>query len=401
MKKKMAIISICNQYKYGGIATLLNTAYRFYQQYFDPTIFVVNFDSSISTSIRRLHFSSSFRSIIHNEKKYIEVGARWAFWEPGHYAYNLHHWKQLLSSYHYFFVVSGNPVAGYPLAQLEKKFIMWITTSYEDDRKQRFEEMQGARKLISWCAKNPMKKIEQHCLLQAEQILALSTYAKKSFEKISLPKNPIILCPYPVNIKPINNEKKNNNTLISVGRFSDPRKNVSMLLKTFFLLRKKFPSLTLYVVGSRPMSCQLNTIPQSHLKNVIFTGNVSSEQLDSLYQTAYLKLVTSHQEGFGIAALDALAHGIPVVSTDCGGISDFVIHGKTGFLVPVNDNKTMAMYVEKLLEDKNIYETCSHQTQKLVKQHFSYQHVYALLKNTIINVYPETHNQFSYECYCN
>jgi L-malate glycosyltransferase len=67
---------------------------------------------------------------------------------------------------------------------------------------------------------------------------------------------------------------------------------------------------------------------------------------------ADLFLLPSEQESFGLAALEALASGVPVVATNVGGLPEVVRHGETGWLVPVRDPPALATAVLKLLADE-------------------------------------------------
>ena len=161
VKPKIAILTIHNSYKYGGVLTCVKKFYKFCEKYFDPTVFFLNFDNDISTSIKSFKFSSQIKSGKYFGMKSIEIGARWAFWEPGHYTFTLFNWKKVLSDYKYFFVKSGSCIAAYPLVKLNKKFVLWVGTAYEDDRSKRIKELSFFRYMIDRLANLKMKKIEK------------------------------------------------------------------------------------------------------------------------------------------------------------------------------------------------------------------------------------------------
>jgi N-acetyl-alpha-D-glucosaminyl L-malate synthase BshA len=84
--------------------------------------------------------------------------------------------------------------------------------------------------------------------------------------------------------------------------------------------------------------------------NVAFLGE--QLQMGPLLAQADLFLLPSEQESFGLAALEALASGVPVVATNVGGLSEVVRHGETGLLVPAADPPALAAAVLKLLADE-------------------------------------------------
>ena len=98
-------------------------------------------------------------------------------------------------------------------------------------------------------------------------------------------------------------------SLVFVGRADDPRKNVSLLLEAFSELRRTHPEARLRLVGSRTT---LATPP-----GVEALGPV--EDVAAELRRAAIFVLASRQEGFGIAAAEALAAGLPVVATPCGG----------------------------------------------------------------------------------
>jgi N-acetyl-alpha-D-glucosaminyl L-malate synthase BshA len=81
-------------------------------------------------------------------------------------------------------------------------------------------------------------------------------------------------------------------------------------------------------------------------------------------------LLPSEQESFGLAALEALSCGIPVVASDIGGVPEQVLHGKTGYLAPVGDVQGMAGHVLSLVRDPEHWRRCSRRARENVLAHF-------------------------------
>jgi len=83
---------------------------------------------------------------------------------------------------------------------------------------------------------------------------------------------------------------------------------------------------------------------------VLFLGKHQS--VDELLACADLFLLPSKNESFGLAALEALACGTPVIGSDMGGLPEVVTHGETGFLYPIGDTEAMAEGALSLLKDQ-------------------------------------------------
>jgi glycosyltransferase involved in cell wall biosynthesis len=399
-KPKIAILSLKNSYGYGGVLSSLKVTYDFCKKYFDPTVFFLGFEPSVATSLRNFKFSSSTQPLNYFGMKCIEVGARWAFWEPGHYKFNLKDWEKALEGFDYFLAASGTCICAHPLALLDKKFGMIISTPYEQDRAKRVNDLSDIRYLIDRLANKRMRQIEKFILDKASFIWALSDYSKKEFEEImGGPANKIIRCGHPIDcalVPPLSG--KDEDMIIAVGRFSDPRKNVEMLLRVFNKIYKYIPSVKLYVIGKAPEYRDLKRfIRLPFFQNVVFTGQVSAGDLESFYARASLMLLTSYQEGFGIVGLEALLHGVPVVATDCGGPSDYTIDDFTGYVVGIDDDEGMSERALSILLSKEKRALMSYQSQKFVIDNFSTDKIEELFKLGLTKIYPELHEMFNFK----
>ncbi|MFH1643630.1 MAG: glycosyltransferase family 4 protein, partial [bacterium] len=176
----------------------------------------------------------------------------------------------------------------------------------------------------------------------------------------------------------------------AVGRFDDPRKNLDMLVKVFDKLDSIYTNLKLNVVGPKPSDKKIATLQKfKSFKNINFTGLISDEELKNYYQNSRLMLITSYQEGLGIVGLEALSNGIPVVATNCGGVSDFIVNEKNGFLVDVNDVDGMTAKAALILRSEELTTEMSEFAIKFVNQNFSEQKIYSIFKYGLSSVYPE------------
>lgn len=127
-------------------------------------------------------------------------------------------------------------------------------------------------------------------------------------------------------------------------------KRVNDVVKIFAETIKKVPSKLLFV-GDGPdrpaaesLSRELGIGEETR-----FVGK--QEQMEEILAIADLFLLTSDYESFGLAALEAMAAGVPVISTNAGGLPEINVHGQTGFLANVGDVDTMSKYSIELLSD--------------------------------------------------
>jgi glycosyltransferase involved in cell wall biosynthesis len=396
-KPRIAILTLRNTYTYGGVLSSLKVAYEFTSTYFQPTVFFLGFGPDVAMRLKKLKFSSTAKTLSYFGMNCVEIGARWGFWEPGHYWFTRSTWKKYLKDFDYVFVVSGTCIAAHPAQLLNKKYVMWIATSYQEDRAERVKKLRGVHALINYCATGVMNKLEHTILNQASYIWAYSAYAEKDFtSKLNNKKDIMSRCGYPIDSSThqvLDGQKEE--AIIAVGRFSDPRKNIGMLLRVFQQLYERNNNLVLYIVGMKPDAETLFPfIDFSSFKNIVFTGQVSTADLHHFYQRCQLMLITSYQEGLGIVGLEAMYYGLPVVSTDCGGTADYVINGTTGYLVPINDDSAMADHAHTILSNAYHSQALSFNAKQLIAEQFSKKTIYARFKKGLITAYPELAEHF-------
>lgn len=131
-------------------------------------------------------------------------------------------------------------------------------------------------------------------------------------------------------------------------------KRVEDVIKVFEKVRHEVPSKLLMIGDGpeRPNAEELcRTLDVCH--DVRFLGK--QEQMDEILSITDLFLLPSQYESFGLAALEAMACGVPVISTNTGGLPEINVHGQTGFLSPVGDIEDMAAHASDiLLEDERL-----------------------------------------------
>jgi L-malate glycosyltransferase len=127
-------------------------------------------------------------------------------------------------------------------------------------------------------------------------------------------------------------------------------KRVQDVVNIFYEVQKEIPSRLLLVGDGPERQMAEELCRELNIFDLVqFVGK--QEQMEEILAVADLFLLPSEYESFGLAALEAMAAGIPVVSSNAGGLSEINIPGETGFLADIGDVKSMGKYAMEILKD--------------------------------------------------
>ena len=127
-------------------------------------------------------------------------------------------------------------------------------------------------------------------------------------------------------------------------------------IRAFALVRREFPSCRMSIAGTGP---ELERLKQAAIDcgvadTVTFLGRLDREAIAALYKSADIALNPSRVDNMPNSILEALASGVPVVSTHVGGVPYMVDHGSTALLVPPEDAASLAESIVRLLRDREL-----------------------------------------------
>ena len=161
--------------------------------------------------------------------------------------------------------------------------------------------------------------------------------------------------------------------LMHVSNFR-PVKRVTDVVEIFARVNSELPA-RLVMVGDGPErpAARERASALGVEDRVLFLGKHDS--VDELLSCADLFLLTSDAESFGLAALEAIASGAPVVGSNAGGIVEVVPDGVAGFLHPVGDLEAMANSAIRLLKDRDLFERFQTVGRELAIERFSAERV--------------------------
>jgi glycosyltransferase involved in cell wall biosynthesis len=139
--------------------------------------------------------------------------------------------------------------------------------------------------------------------------------------------------------------------LISNRNF-EPLYNVECVLRAFAHVQREFPAARLIVVGDGSQRDKLLELrSELKLNHVEFVGQVDPESMPAQYARADIFVNSSNIDNMPASLIEAFACGLPVVTTNAGGIPYILTHNRTGLMVPRGDHKALAESVIRLLDD--------------------------------------------------
>ena len=166
------------------------------------------------------------------------------------------------------------------------------------------------------------------------------------------------------------NLKKDDKVLISIGRLFKA-KGYPYLIEAIKILKSKYPDIKLLIIGEGEEKNKLETqIRGLNLeKNIFLLGR--KENVSNYLNASDIFVLASLWEGFGLAIVEAMACGLPVITTNVGGIPEIIKDKISGLLVNPKDFKILAQKIDYLLNlDADSKERFALKGRKIVEQKF-------------------------------
>lgn len=176
---------------------------------------------------------------------------------------------------------------------------------------------------------------------------------------------PNFFVPHPQNVSRSNEEK----LLVHSSNFRSV-KRVGDVIEIFRRVRERVPSrLALIGSGSEWEEMRGRVREYGLDDSVTFLG--TQREIDRYLAMGDLFLLPSSHESFGLAALEAMAYGVPVIASSVGGLPELIEDGVSGYLAPLGDVEMMAERAIALLIDENLYEKMSRGAKERADSLFS------------------------------
>jgi glycosyltransferase involved in cell wall biosynthesis len=195
---------------------------------------------------------------------------------------------------------------------------------------------------------------------KAYAVVAISRHVERRLRALGYREEQIVYLPNGIDLSRFapspNGDRSNGDrhsppVAVFVGRFSS-QKGLHDLLEAWVAVHKEFPAAVLRMVGDGALQPRLAALVRAEpalRDTVIFAG--TSNHVEEHYAAADCYVCSSHSEGLSNTMLEAMAAGLPIVSTRVSGAEDLVENGENGFLVPICDPKALAEGVCQIFRD--------------------------------------------------
>ncbi len=304
-------------------------------------------------------------------------------------------WQPLLKKFPIHQVISGVAYDAFPHALAGVKFVLWIGTDIESERATHLKSYSWGKRLLVSIQTPELLKMEEFVLQRASWVFAISEASRNRLIARGCPKEKISVLSFPIETTSLSfsEDRIEPPTIVWAGRLNDSRKNTPFLIQAFRTVLNKIPTAKLKLVGPQTNSSLQQLCQQlGVLNSVEFLGELPYERVLEVFQRATVFAIPSLQEGLCIAGIEAMAAGLPVISTRCQGPESYVIQEKTGYLV--NSELEMAQRLIEVLSNRSMWETMQSHCLSYIKQECSPHKFLENILTCYAEVWPEYRSEF-------
>ena len=222
--------------------------------------------------------------------------------------------------------------------------------------------------------------IEKKAYLKSDAVLAPSQYSKNVLCKIySIPQEKVKVVPHGVDISKFSTtamKKSKKIRLLFVGPLEE-RKGIKYLIEAFALVKNEHKNVELVLLGSGSQEKKLKELVNklNLTEFVEFAGYIDGWSSDFVdyYNSSDIFVFPSLKEGFGMVIVEAMACGLPVISTNTSAIPEVV--GDAGILVEPRNSQALVNAIILLIEDEKLRNKLSERGRKRVEENFTWEKV--------------------------
>lgn len=227
------------------------------------------------------------------------------------------------------------------------------------------------------------KRIIKKNLRAADYLASTSHVMKEQTEKLIRPQNPVHITPFGVDcdtFKPIEKFRRSireDEFIVGTVKYLGKPSGIEYLVRAFSILKENYTGtkrLRLIIAGDGSQKRKLEQLAEELNigQETTFLGNISHSEIPALLNRFSVTVFPSLWESFGVSIIEASACGLPVITSDVGGLPEVVQDGVTGLIVPREDPPAIAEAIGKLLDNKSLREEMGKSGRQFVLQHYEW-----------------------------
>jgi glycosyltransferase involved in cell wall biosynthesis len=238
----------------------------------------------------------------------------------------------------------------------------------------------------------PAKRLIQVIFNGCDAIIVLSESWKRELSNIiQNPNIHVVYNPVVIADTPKQYEKNNQDTphFLFLGRLGR-RKGVYDILDAVQKIKK--PNFIISLYGDGEVDVIRKLVQCRGLEQVVqVRGWIHGQQKAQAFQNAHVLLLPSHNEGLPMSILEALAQGMPVLSSTVGGIPEAIAHGTNGLLVEPGDSDMLADYLQQLASSPHRLREMSQAAYDTALQKFNHTQIFEQLEQLYQSLLTPSH----------
>ena len=213
---------------------------------------------------------------------------------------------------------------------------------------------------------------------KADGIISICDYNRRKLIELGCPREKIIYLPNSVDTDTFSYRQHKPSSpfkIMTVARLAR-MKNILFALHVMKEIKeeKKY-DFRYYIIGEGPYRPQIESaiLDYGLSKHAFLLGALADWQLKQVLQEADIFFLPSQKEAFPVCLLEAQAMGIPVISTDVGGVREGLEHGRTGYLISVNDIQEAKRHICTLFKKSHLISQMGERARYFIENNFSHQ----------------------------
>jgi len=231
--------------------------------------------------------------------------------------------------------------------------------------------------------------LERKSLLEADIVHCLCNWHKRiTFEKLKIPLEKIFVVYLGVDSEKFNIFTRERNKLYNILHCGGltPSKGIGTTLKALAIVLKKNKNVFLNIIGEADKNPYENLIKDLNLKDYIkIFGQISYDKMPGIYKMTDCVVFPTNHESFGLAIVEAMASGLPVIASNNTAVPEIIENQKSGILIPLGSPEALACEIINLVSNPTKSLEMGMDARKRIEDNFTWQKTAIGLEELILN----------------